>query len=591
MDDIQYGDQCNIRLKWIQGQEVYSVAEFSVQMPGTAHIDTVIPVAANGGRTRVILEFDSLIRTGTVEDVSLTMRRPGERDWSPLPLEGLTVTRRIYTASEPVQVMECESGRSEQAFRWSIDDHEGQVLLRGVWEAGTGGVSPGRLPSGWYRLHSRLQLQPAAYETQTVFVVVPATGRKDAGVESAFGIHMEMSERGLYTMEQLGAGWTRLHGADILKWKSVESEPGTWIWPDTVIALFTDAGKAILGNLGQTPDWASSQPQAKSYPHPSYYFGAAAYLPEKLEDWETYVAEVVNRYRDHIRHWEVWNEPDIHFLVGGEGGKAGDYSTLLTSAQRIIKNIDPDLTVFAPAVAYLIAEDRSAGPKDMSAGEFLTYRDPAFFQKLTALTPGPYFDVFSFHHYSRIGTRQTPEALINNRHLETLARDVATWYSDKKDLWITEYNVLADEPSPNPRLEGRLARQLCLDHFDFFARGIAKVFTYNAMYNELWFSPFDNFYQTPAPTQVFAAYAVLTSMLDGLRFERIVRGNDSQPLEYIFAGPGLSTIHIFAAVAGDTKFSVPVSGTLIDYLGQERFAPERVIHILGHGDFVYFRSK
>lgn len=585
----QYG---TIVLKYLQSQEVKKAAEFTMEIPGRVRIDTTLTVTPALGCIRIALELSSHIQMGTIENLALRYHPANSSDLSPLPRHGLTVSRRIYTANEAVDLIECAPGGADNSYLWSIEDHTGQKNLQGVWEKDRlTTLDLGALPIGWYRLDSSPNITLPEYQTQTVFLVVPDTNRTDSGSKSAFGIHVEMNAKGLHTMELLGAGWVRLHGADILKWKSVEPDRGEWNWPDSAIAMFTSAGKAILADLGQTPDWASGNTEAEPYPHASYYFGAAAYLPEDILDWENYVGEVVGRYQDQIRHWEVWNEPDIHFLVGGTAGKADDYMSLLASAYRMIKNVDPDLNVLAPAVAYLITPDRVAAPNDISAEEFRRYRDPDFFRNFTNLNPGLYLDVFSFHHYSRIRDKRHTESLALNKNLESLAGDMSTWFGESKEVWLTEYNVLTNEPQPDPGLDSRLARQLCLDHFDFFARGITKVFTYNAMYKELWFSPFDNFYRPPAPTQVFVAYAFMTYILDGLDFDRL--DNESVPrlTEYIFKGEFKPAIHIFAAVTGDAKFTIPGNGTIFDYLGKQTRVRKDDVYLLENGNFVYYKIE
>ncbi|MFG0247532.1 MAG: hypothetical protein ACF8OB_01490 [Phycisphaeraceae bacterium JB051] len=65
--------------------------------------------------------------------------------------------------------------------------------------------------------------------------------------------------------------------------------------------------------------------------------------------WENYVRATVSRYKDRIKVWEIWNEPDGGFWKPKPD--AQQYVKLLKIAYTAIKEIDPDAVVMAGSLA------------------------------------------------------------------------------------------------------------------------------------------------------------------------------------------------------------------------------------------------
>ena len=134
---------------------------------------------------------------------------------------------------------------------------------------------------------------------------------------------------------------------DSVSWASMEPQPGIYDWR-TLDLLVAEAGLAhddIILTLGQSPSWASSQPDQFSW----YGLGAPA-PPRTIVPWMRFVHAVAHRYRGAIHYYEAWNEPnDPTFYTG-------DVATLvrLTRATRALLNIvDPSAKVITPA-AYSV---------------------------------------------------------------------------------------------------------------------------------------------------------------------------------------------------------------------------------------------
>jgi xylan 1,4-beta-xylosidase len=112
--------------------------------------------------------------------------------------------------------------------------------------------------------------------------------------------------------------------------------------------------------------------------------------PKSLSEWRDLITASVRHWiarygRAEVRQWhfEIWNEPDLHFFFSGT---QDDYQELYATAARAIKDIDSELRVGGPATAtgnwvdtFIAACHRRGDPLDffathgyaVKAGQFL----------------------------------------------------------------------------------------------------------------------------------------------------------------------------------------------------------------------------
>ncbi len=71
--------------------------------------------------------------------------------------------------------------------------------------------------------------------------------------------------------------------------------------------------------------------------------------PEALAAWDRWCRALVERYRDRVAEWEVWNEPDLNKT----GAAAADaYVDLYIRTARIVREVQPAGKVWALALAH-----------------------------------------------------------------------------------------------------------------------------------------------------------------------------------------------------------------------------------------------
>ena len=129
-------------------------------------------------------------------------------------------------------------------------------------------------------------------------------------------------------------------------WSQIELAPGEFKWDnlDGALANATSKGMTdILYVLGTTPEWATSNVGEDDYPQPG-----AASAPDNLEDWDTWVTTVVEKYGDQIPAYQIWNEAN---LANFYNGTPAEMAQMTKNAYDIIKANNPDAIVVAPSAS------------------------------------------------------------------------------------------------------------------------------------------------------------------------------------------------------------------------------------------------
>jgi hypothetical protein len=189
---------------------------------------------------------------------------------------------------------------------------------------------------------------------QALGVVTPRSSPEIAG--SYWGIQAgSLDPAVLDAAAAIGVKWTRLQAS----WPAIERERGRFDWAQTDAAFDAAIGRGITpfvslggGNGLYTPVLKMDDPkQAEVYgerPAPP------THSDEAMTAWLRFVRATVERYRDRIVYWEVWNEPN-HRAYWGAPPDAAEYGRLLKETATVIKEASPRARVVAGAMAGMNA--------------------------------------------------------------------------------------------------------------------------------------------------------------------------------------------------------------------------------------------
>lgn len=175
-----------------------------------------------------------------------------------------------------------------------------------------------------------------------------------------------LAERELALCRDAGIGWVRSD----FHWKMVEPKPGEWHFErlDESVAQARAAGIHLLPIITYVPAWAKPAGSHRG-------------------EWLEYVRRTVTRYKDDLRYWEVWNEPNLTYAWDTPDGAA--YGELLADTYRVIKAIDPGLTVLYGGTAdiplpFIEASLKAGAAQAFDVMNVHPYRAPGRIRELPA---------------------------------------------------------------------------------------------------------------------------------------------------------------------------------------------------------------
>jgi len=241
-----------------------------------------------------------------------------------------------------------------------------------------------------------------------------------------------------------GVAWERV----LFYWREIQPQPDLWrddYFPPEILQRELASGREIVGLLINPPWWANEGRGDRGVP-------AGLYLPydDPGNDWGQFVSRIVAQYRGVIRHWILWNEPDVwdksHFGYTWDG-TVEDFAQLTKVGYLAAKHANPECVVHLAGLTYWW--DTEHGRQFYLERLLQTIdKDP------DASANGFYFDVVSLHIYFK--PRTIPEIIAKTR--SALRR-----YGLDKPIWVDETNAPPrDDPAhpiEHPRFPVTLSQQ------------------------------------------------------------------------------------------------------------------------------------
>lgn len=417
----------------------------------------------------------------------------------------------LYHDGEPtnLRILASVPPGSKPTLRWRLEDHHGEIVRSGQLQPGEGQtlseVALPNLPRGYY--HARIEWRHGDREfiNESTFCRLPPSGRTGDPATSPFGAHFMVSPLHTSLVEAIGARWIRLWPPGLTLWQTIEPDRGKREWRDAEVQRLVDEGFLILGMLESPPSWAK-------WGEPGYW-----------EAWESYVADVVERYKEEIHVWEVQNEPNLRWwMETTEGARRADlHIEALQHTYPVIKRVDPTATVVGCCVA----------------GDFAEGTDPYLFtREIIERGALELMDVLSFHYYHSyahpLPMDEEPDLIAaSTAHMKQIMREAG------RELPIINSEGGTYNPAPvityrpcapdnyDPIPGEEVARLLVRQYVAQWAAGVERFFYYNCFVNgtpaaRAW----DSFVEGDGqPRPAVAAYATMTWLLDGATFDHTER--------------------------------------------------------------------
>jgi polysaccharide biosynthesis protein PslG len=173
-------------------------------------------------------------------------------------------------------------------------------------------------------------------------------------------------------LAELGVKWARCQTG----WFKTEPRKGEYDfrWLDRVVDKMREIGIEPWFNLGfgnpiYTPGSA----------HPSSVGWAPVFTPEAREGWSRFVTAMAERYRDRVRAWEIWNEPNGEGFWLPKKPDPADYAALVKMTAPLIRAVIPDAVIvgasaFGPAFDFIEAAMEAGMGKYVDKISFHPYR-------------------------------------------------------------------------------------------------------------------------------------------------------------------------------------------------------------------------
>ncbi len=234
-------------------------------------------------------------------------------------------------------------------------------------------------------------------------------------------------------IEQIGVGWNRIDAA----WQYVERTQGLYDWSalDSAIAESIARGASPEVILESSPTWANPSGNWLS--------------PPDLNAYSKFVTAAVNRYKNVVHVWEVWNEENAWFFTGS----TGQYVNILKTGYTAAKLADPSCTV-------------------LLGGVFGS--DSSYLSTVYQLGGGQYFDAVSAHPYQNMAVSDPAwftYGLTSMRNVMNANADTS------KAIWLTEIGWSVNTVSQQQQAENLV--QTYVNALTLKSMGVTETFWYS----------------------------------------------------------------------------------------------------------------
>jgi len=238
-----------------------------------------------------------------------------------------------------------------------------------------------------------------------LLAALPLAGVTISPQPYGINVHVAQNET-LAKAKAAGIAWIRID----IDWNVIEASKGrfTFTEVDRVVNYASANGLSVYASIAFTPAWANNK-KGRNFP------------ANNVADWKNFVARVIARYKNQIKYWGIWNEPNLNVFFAL--GKDIYVQQVLLPAAQAIRAADP--------AAFIVGPDLSH--KTTPGSEWY------FWMKYILDNAGGYLDVISHHIYEDLGVYFMYELLEQgDKFIPSVKAIIEESGQGNKPFWITE---------------------------------------------------------------------------------------------------------------------------------------------------------
>ena len=219
-------------------------------------------------------------------------------------------------------------------------------------------------------------------------------------------------------LREMGGSWA----VEFFPWAYIQSSDRDrydWAHADLVVDAARANGITLIARLDGVPDWA--RPSDKTW----------RYLDrERYGDFGNFVHAFVSRYKGRVKHYIIWNEPNLAAEWGQRSPDPQGYVELLKVAYARAKEADPNCIVLMAGLAPTL--EREGSPVAMN--------DLIYLRRAYEAGAATYFDALAVHSYGlKAPANEPPDpGKVNFRRVEEARKVMVEQGDGAKAVYVTE---------------------------------------------------------------------------------------------------------------------------------------------------------
>lgn len=260
-----------------------------------------------------------------------------------------------------------------------------------------------------------------------------------AGECSPYGANAHIPDAAtLQALADAGIAWVRMD----FNWFLIEPQKGEFHFEvlDQAVDEARARGLHVFATLAYSPKWAVADPTCEdgtSNP-------CLTKPPAHEKDWMDFVLETVRHFKGRVRHWGMWNEPNLDAFFEGT---LDDYvDRVLVPGAQAVKWEDPGALVLGPELAGVTDSSQWNGDNGSCVLGICTFNGWEIDLAQILDKAGSSLDVITHHFYKRNATALMGavldgefDSLIGLVKTHSSLKEIVDKYTPSKEVWLTEY--------------------------------------------------------------------------------------------------------------------------------------------------------